>query len=709
MKTKELKRIVRRLMNDPVFQEMDFNELSAFIGLRKKKERQMLSNILNETDSKKKNKSNDRNQYKRDRQPQIIGTLQGHQKGFAFLIPEDSLFSEDVYISASHLNGALDKDRVRISLIRGGKKNEGQVVEILERGHQQLVGRYEKSRDFGFVTPDNDRICKDVYIPSDKKCQAQTGDKVVVEITCWPDHHKNPEGKIVEILGNEKDRGIDILSIIRGYGIPMNFNFEVIDEVKSIADYISDTELSKRRDLRQEEIFTIDGRDAKDFDDAVSISRLANGHFLLGVHIADVSHYVKARTALDDAAAERGNSVYVVDRVVPMLPFKLSNGICSLVANEDRLTFSCQMEINDLGQVVYYEIFKSVICSKARMNYDQVGALLSGEENEETEAIKAFGPTLRSMEALFHILKDKRRYARGAINFDFPEAKIILDDSGFPASVEVEERLVSHRIIEEFMLVANETVAEHVSKLDAPFVFRNHPTPHEDKLQAFRIFIGRFGYKLGDGRDQIPSGTDFQNLLKEIEGRDEERVITLLMLRTMQQAVYQGHNLGHYALAAPFYTHFTSPIRRYPDLLVHRYLTMFLKNGGISDKTKDYLHNHLEELAKHSSETERRAETIEREITKLKMTEHMTRHLGDIFEGRISGVTSFGLFVELANTIEGLVRLQDLSDDYYVLDPDLHQYVGERTRKIYRLGEPVSVRVMRADVLNREIDFEILD
>ncbi|WKY45966.1 ribonuclease R [Eubacteriaceae bacterium ES2] len=709
MKTKELKRIVRRLMNDPVFREMDFNELSSFIGLRNKKERQMLSNILSEMKSQKGNTSPERGKRKKEQQPQIIGTLQGHQKGFAFLIPEDSLFSEDVYISASHLNGALDKDRVRIQLIRGGKKNEGEVVEILERGHQQLVGLYEKSRDFGFVKPDNDRICKDIYIPSDKKCKAETGDKVVVEITSWPDHQKNPEGRIIEVLGNEKDRGIDILSIIRSYGIPMNFNLAVMDEVENISEKISGKDLENRRDLRSEEIFTIDGRDAKDFDDAVSIKLLANGNFLLGVHIADVSHYVKSKTALDESARERGNSVYVVDRVVPMLPFKLSNGICSLVPDEDRLTFSCEMEINKMGQVLHHEIFKSVICSKARMNYDQVAAILSGEENEETKVIKPFEPTLRIMENLFHILNEKRRYARGAINFDFPEAKVSLDESGFPASVDIEERLVSHRIIEEFMLICNETVAEHVSKLDAPFIFRNHPNPHAEKLQAFRVFIGRFGYKLGENRDEIPTGKDFQHLLKEIEGSDEERVITLLMLRTMQQAVYEGHNLGHYALAAPFYTHFTSPIRRYSDLLVHRYLAIFLKNGGISSKTKDYLFSHLEDIAKHTSETERRAETIEREITKLKMTEYMTRHLGDVFEGRISGVTSFGLFVELPNTIEGLVRLQDLSDDYYVLDPDLHQYVGERTRKIYRLGEPVSVRVMKADVLNKEIDFEILD
>ncbi|WKY49105.1 ribonuclease R [Eubacteriaceae bacterium ES3] len=710
MKTKELKRIVRRLMNDAKFREMNFEELSSFIGLRKKKDRQMLTNILKEMEFKQKVKRNDKGSYQKHEQHQIIGTLQGHQKGFAFLIPEDALFSDDVFISASHLNGALDKDRVRIRLIRNtSKKNEGEVVEILERGHQQIIGRFEKSRDFGFVTPDNDRICKDIYIPAQKKCKAQSGDKVVVEITQWPDHHKSPEGRIIEILGNEKEKGIDILSIIRGYGIPMEFSLGVTDETKCISNKINDTELDKRHDLRKEEIFTIDGRDAKDFDDAVSIKQLDNGHFLLGVHIADVSHYVKPHTQLDESAQERGNSVYVVDRVVPMLPFKLSNGICSLVPDEDRLTFSCEMEIDTLGQVVQYDIFKSVIRSKARMNYDQVGTLLAGEENEETAAIKSFEPTLKVMEELFYILKDKRRYARGAINFDFPEAKVILDETGFPADIKVEERLVSHRIIEEFMLVCNETVAEHIEKLDVPFIFRNHPNPHVEKLQAFRVFIGRFGYKLGDGRDEIPSGKDFQNLLKQIEGTDEERVITLLMLRTMQQAVYQGHNLGHYALAAPFYTHFTSPIRRYPDLVVHRYLALFLKDGGISSKTKDYLMNHLEDIAKHTSEAERRAETIEREITKLKMTEFMTRHIGDIFEGRISGVTSFGLFVELPNTIEGLVRLQDLSDDYYVLDQDLHQYVGERNRKIYRLGEPVSVRVMKADVLNKEIDFEILD
>jgi len=707
MKTKELKRIVRRLMNDKKYRNMTFDQLSDFIGLSKKKDRQMLSHVLKELEIKAKVEKDSNGCYqKTDDCPKIVGVLRGNQRGFGFVIPDYTIFSEDVFIPEKYLHGALDMDTVWVRLTSkpGDKRPEGEVVEIIDRGHKKIIGRYEKGKGFGFVVPDNDRLCKDIFIPERRGKKAINGDKVVAQIVSWSDVGKNPEGEILEILGNEDEPGIDILSVLKGYDIPMDFTTDVERETNQLNDRIGSEELKKRKDLRDEQIFTIDGDDAKDYDDAVSIRKKKNGNFVLSVHIADVSHYVRQGSEIDKSALDRGTSVYVVDRVVPMLPFKLSNDVCSLVPNKDRLTFSCEMEIDKNGQVVDYDIFKSVICSKARMTYKKVDALLEDRIDKAAD-LKPFRSDLVLMEELHEILRVKRRLNRGAINFDFPEAKIILDKLGFPEEVIIDERLISHRIIEEFMLVCNETIAEHVSKLDAPFIFRNHPEPHPEKLAAFRTFINRYGFKLGKNDDQVPSGHDFQQLVTDIAGKNEERIITLLMLRTMQQAVYEGHNLGHYALGASFYTHFTSPIRRYPDLFVHRYLAKAIA-GKINKKSLDYLEANIESVAKHASETERRSENIEREITKLKMTEYMTRHLEEEFIGRISGVTSFGFFVELENTIEGLVRLQDLKDDFYNYDPELHQHIGEHRGKIFRLGQEIRIKVAKADVSSKQIDFE---
>lgn len=707
MKTKELKRIVKRLMNDKKYKQMTFDQLSEFIGLSKKKDRQMLTHVLKELEIKARVEKDHNGEYKKtDDSPKIIGVLKGNQRGFGFVIPDYSIFSEDVFIPEKNLHGAMDTDTVWVRLTSkpGEKKPEGEIIKIIERGHKKIIGRYEKGKGFGFVVPDNDRLCKDIFIPERRGNKAVNGDKVVTQILSWSDKGKSPEGEILEILGNKDEPGIDILSVLKEYDIPIEFSHEVEREVNQLNDRISPSELDKRKDLRKEVVFTIDGDDAKDYDDAVSIKKKKNGNFVLRVHIADVTHYVRSGSTINKEAQERGTSVYVVDRVVPMLPFKLSNNICSLVPDKDRLTFSCEMEIDENGQVVDYDIFKSVICSKSRMTYKKVAALLEGRLDEAKE-IESFSDELILMNELHEILRVKRRLNRGAINFDFPEAKLLLDKQGFPEKVMIDERLVSHRIIEEFMLVCNETIAEHISKLDIPFIFRNHPEPHPEKLAAFRKFISRYGFKLGKKDDQVPTGHDFQKLVKDIEGSKEERVITLLMLRTMQQAVYEGHNLGHYALGASFYTHFTSPIRRYPDLMVHRYLAKTI-SGKINKKSMDYLETNIENIAKHASETERRAENIEREITKLKMTEYMTRHIGEEFEGRISGVTSFGFFVELENTIEGLVRLQDLKDDFYNYDPDLHQHIGEHRGKIYCLGQTIKIRVAKADVGSKQIDFE---
>jgi len=725
MRTKELKKIVQQLMEDPKYKKMPFEELSESIGLRKKSERQMLSHVLKELEKKKKNKKNKMNTdtrvvkkevitntcpVKTNEEAKLIGVLQGNQRGFGFVILDSAIYSEDIFIPEKYLHGALDQDQVwvRVTSPPGEKRPEGEVVEVIERGHKKIIGRYEKGKSFGFVIPDNDRICKDIFVPKRHGKDAISGDKVVVNILSWSDKGKNPEGEIVEILGNKDAPGIDILSVLKEYDIPMEFSKSVETEANNIVDKITEADLKKRKDLREEVIFTIDGDDAKDYDDAVSIEKTEKDHYILGVHIADVSHFVRHGSPLDESALDRGTSVYVVDRVVPMLPFNLSNTVCSLVPNEDRLTFSCEMEIDQKGKVLDYKIYKSVINSKSRMTYQGVSDVLTGIDNPVAKALLPFIDDLQVLEELFGVLHTQRRLKRGAINFDFPEAKIFLDDKGFPERIEVEERLVSHRMIEECMLVANETVAKHVSKTKVPFLFRNHPEPDCEKLAAFRTFINRYGYKLGSKEDTVPKGEDYQKLMEDIEGKSEERVITLLMLRTMQQAVYQGHNLGHFALGAKYYTHFTSPIRRYPDLFVHRYLAKTL-DGKISEKTVEYLEANIEDIGQHSSATERQAEKIEREITKLKMTEYMSAHIGESFEGRISGVTSFGFFVELANTVEGLVRLQNMRDDYYVYDPDLHQHIGERTGKFYRLGQEVCIKVAKTDIDLKQIDFELVE
>ncbi|MGV8905727.1 MAG: ribonuclease R [Acetobacterium sp.] len=722
MRTKELKKLVHQLMEDPNYNKMPFEELSESIGLRKKSERQMLSHVLKELEKKKKNKNNtDTRVVKKEvitnacpvktkEEAKLIGVLQGNQRGFGFVILDSAIYSEDIFIPEKYLHGALDQDQVWVKVTSkpGEKRPEGEVVEVIERGHKKIIGRYEKGKSFGFVIPDNDRLCKDIFIPERYGKDAVSGDKVVANILSWSDKGKNPEGEIAEILGNKDAPGIDILSVLKEYDIPMEFSKSVEKEANNIVDQITEADLKKRKDLREEVTFTIDGDDAKDYDDAVSIEKKENGHYILGVHIADVSHFVRHGSPLDESALDRGTSVYVVDRVVPMLPFNLSNTVCSLVPNEDRLTFSCEMEIDKKGKVLDYQIFKSVICSKSRMTYQGVSDVLAGIDNPVAKALLPFIDDLQVLEELFGVLHTERRLKRGAINFDFPEAKIFLDDKGFADRIEVEERLVSHRMIEECMLVANETVAKHVSKTKVPFLFRNHPEPDCEKLAAFRTFINRYGYKLGSKEDAIPKGEDYQKLMEDIEGKSEERVITLLMLRTMQQAVYQGHNLGHFALGAKYYTHFTSPIRRYPDLFVHRYLAKTL-DGKLNEKTVEYLDAHIEDIGQHCSATERQAEKIEREITKLKMTEYMTAHIGETFEGRISGVTSFGFFVELPNTVEGLVRLQNMRDDYYVYDPDLHQHIGERTGKFYRLGQEVCIKVAKTDIDLKQIDFELVE
>lgn len=719
MKTKDLKKMVRSIVESPRYEPMRFKDLIHILDIHHKKDLKMLRNLLSEMVKKQRilcdrdgfyiHPSKKSTKLKVSKNYDVTGILQGHLKGFGFVIPDDALFEQDIFIASQCLNGALDQDHVGVKLLsplEKGKRPEGEVISILKRGHSQIVGRFEHHKTYGFVIADNDRLCKDIFIPERHMLNAESGDKVVVKITVWPDGNKKPEGKIIEVLGKATDPGIDVLSIFREHGIENTFSKSVIFASEALQNTITSKDLATRKDLRDQIIFTIDGDHAKDFDDAVSLSINEHGNFLLGVHIADVSHYIHLHDVIDEEACARSTSIYAIDQVVPMLPFKLSNDICSLKPDADRLTLSCVMEISAHGQVLDYKIFKSVIHSKARMTYHSVNQLLDGLYNEATAYLEPFESILSKMENLASILYNERRVKRGAINFDFPEAEITLNSDGVPIKIEPIERGVSEHIIEEFMLVANETVAAYIEKSGIPFIFRNHPKPDEMKLAAFRTFIGRFGFSLGQS-ETPPTGLDFQILQKDIENSPEEEVITRLMLRTMQQAVYEDHCLSHYALGAEYYTHFTSPIRRYPDLTVHRTLSALLEHRLQPSDIED-LEKHLGGIAEHASEQERVAEKIEREVNKIKMTEYMSKHIGETYTAQISGVTSFGFFVELPNTIEGLVRLQSLKDDYYLYDDELHQHVGERFGKIYKLGQTVVVKLVNTDLNAHQIDFELV-
>ncbi|MDF2546761.1 MAG: ribonuclease [Anaerosolibacter sp.] len=637
----------------------------------------------------------------------MVGKLQQHAKGFGFLLSELPGYS-DVFIPANDLNGAMHNDRIVARVVKrsnDGKKSEGEVIRIIERANKEIVGTFESSKNFGFVVSDDRRLNMDIYIPKSEFNGAKDGYKVVCEITRWPEARRNPEGKVIEVIGHKDDVGTDIVSIIRKYKLPEEFPKKVEDEAEEIPETIPEEEIARRRDLRNEQIVTIDGADAKDLDDAVSVKKLPNGNYLLGVHIADVTYYVKEGKPLDKEALKRATSVYLVDRVIPMLPRKLSNGMCSLNPRVDRLTLSCSMEIDNKGQVVEHEVYESVIKTCERMTYTDVSDIL---EKQDEELLKRYDYLLdhfKTMEELCKILR-KRRDDRGNIDFDFDESKIVLDESGKPIDIKRYERRIANRIIEEFMLVCNETVAEHYYWANIPFVYRIHEEPDMEKIEAFNKFIHNFGYHLKGVNTEVHPKA-LQDLLKKVAGQKEERIINTLMLRSLKQAKYSPECSGHFGLAAQYYSHFTSPIRRYPDLQIHRIIKESLQ-GKINQKRIEQLKGIVAKAAEKSSERERTAEEAERETDDLKKTEYMTYHINEEFDGIISSVTSFGMFIELENTIEGLVRISSLVDDYYIYDADQHLFRGERTKKTYRIGDEVRVRVTKADVSQKEIDFVLV-
>lgn len=635
------------------------------------------------------------------------GIFTGHSRGFGFVTPDEG--GEDVFIPAGETGGALQKDKVLYKVLHRaepGKKADGVVIRVLERGMGHIVGIYEESRrhgrSFGFVTADDRRIPKDIFIPRENSLGAVTGHKVVVEITEYGEGRRNPEGKVVEILGHVNDPGVDILSVVRRHDLPVEFPEAVYHEVEPLGSEIAPEDATGREDLRSILTITIDGEDAKDLDDAVSLERLENGNFLLGVHIADVSHYVREHTELDKEAYARGTSVYLVDRVIPMLPHKLSNGLCSLNPHADRLALSCSMEIDGKGAVVSHKITESVIHSNYRMTYAAVREILEDGTPSLLREYAEIVPMLREMDTLRQVLGEKRR-RRGSVNFDLPEAKILLDGKGHPVDIRPYERSIATNMIEEFMLVCNETVAEDFFWQEIPFLFRSHMEPDEEKLEKMELFLRSFGFHLRK-KDGELHPRELQKVLQSAEGTDIERIITRMVLRSMMQARYTAENTGHFGLAAKYYCHFTSPIRRYPDLQIHRLIKKTL-HGEMDEKTAAAYHAKMPEIAKRCSQRERVADEAERDTEALKKVEYMEDKLGEVFEGVISGVTSWGLYVELPNTVEGMVALAQMDDDYYDFDERNMLVAGRRTGKIYRLGDRVIVTVAKADRALGTVDF----
>lgn len=634
----------------------------------------------------------------------ISGTFISNAKGFGFVSTENP-FENDIFIAASNINGAMHRDKVFCKVLYdNGRRPEGEIIKVLERGMNQIVGTFEQSGGFGFVVPDDKKMAQDIFISRENSKGAVTGHKVVVKITKPPADRRNPEGKVVEILGHINDPGVDILSIIRQYDLPSDFPDNVYNQIEKISDEVVPEDIEGRKDLRNITMVTIDGEDAKDLDDAVSLDMLSNGNYKLGVHIADVTNYVRENTHLDKEAFKRGTSVYLVDRVIPMLPHKLSNGICSLNAGVDRLALSCIMEIDESGKVVSHEICQSVINVNKRMSYTVVNDLLTNESSEYLSENEFLIPMFKNMEKLRNILLNKR-IKRGAIEFDFAEAKIILDENGKPIDIKAYERNIATSIIEEFMLVCNETVAEEYFWLELPFVYRSHAEPDEEKIEKLSEFISKFGYIL-KGNGNHPKS--IQKILAKAKDKPEDAIINRIVLRSLKQARYTAVNEGHFGLAAKYYCHFTSPIRRYPDLEIHRIIKEHL-NGNLSEKRISYLSKKTPEVAKQSSIRERVADEAERETDNLKKVEYMKDKIGECFEGIISGVTSWGIYVELPNTIEGMVSVKNLDDDYYFFDEPNIQYVGEHTGKTYSIGDKVKVVLVKANVYERNLDFEFAD
>ena len=697
---KERKEMLVQLIQDKTYVPMKLKELAMLLNVPKD-QRDELKEVMDALVAEGKVGISKRGKYGKPETFSLNGMFSGHAKGFGFVTVEG--MEQDVFIPGEKTHGALHGDRVQIIIESEGrgKRPEGSVIRVLEHANEAIIGFYQKNRNFGFVMPDNQKIARDIFIPQGKDMGAVTGHKVVVKITDYGNEKKKPEGVITEIIGHVNDPGTDIISIIRAYGLPESFPEEVMRQIEHIPEEVAEKDMAGRLDLRHLQTVTIDGEDAKDLDDAITLSK-EGGIYTLGVHIADVTSYVTEHSPLDEEALKRGTSVYLVDRVIPMLPHKLSNGICSLNQGTVRLALSCIMEIDEQGNVVGHRIAETVICVDRRMTYTAVNTIVTDRDEAVMSEYEELVPMFDQMKELADILREKRK-KRGSIDFDFPESKIILDEKGKPVEIKPYERNAATKIIEDFMLIANETVAEDYFWQELPFVYRTHDYPDPEKMKGLGMFINNFGYSIRTHQGEVHPG-ELQKLLSKIENTPEEALISRLTLRSMKQAKYTTICTGHFGLAANYYTHFTSPIRRYPDLQIHRIIKENLR-GGLSEKRLSHYDRILPGVTVQCSALERRADEAERETDKLKKCEYMSKRIGEEYEGVISGVTNWGFYVELPNTVEGLVHVNDLSGDYYIFDEERMELRGELSSISYKLGQKIRVQVAGTDKLAKTIDF----
>lgn len=699
---------ILELLKDEEYPPMKAKQIAMVMRVPKNEYNEFL-NILGNLEMKMKIQKNRKNQYRIAEKVYYDGIYRKNAKGFGFVKIENE--EDEIYIAKTNSSNALNGDEVLIEIIEEKnkvKKAEGKIVRILKHEKDTVVGIFQNNKNFGFVVPDDKNLGTDIFISKKNFGKAKNNHKVLVQITKYPEKGKKAEGKIIEVLGNVNETGVDMLSLIKKHKLPSIFPKQVVEEAKKCGNRIDEQDIKNRIDLRNEAIFTIDGAGAKDLDDAIGIKKLENGNYKLSVHIADVSYYVKPNSLLDQEALIRGTSIYMLGRVIPMLPRELSNGICSLNAGEDRFTLSCTMEIDKNGNVKSSEIYKAVINVTERMTYTDVQKILDNSEVEIVKRYEKYIDEFKLMEELALILKQKR-LEKGYLNLDIPESKIELDSEGRAINISKYETTFANEIIEQFMLIANETVAEKFFWLDAPFIYRVHETPDYEKVQELNKFLFNFGLKIKANKDNIYP-KEFSKILEEIKGKDEEKVVSHLLLRTLKVARYEDINKGHFGIASKYYCHFTSPIRRYPDLFIHRIICKYLEeNYDVNEKFIEEYKKQAEERAKQSSEREKIATKVERESEDIKKAEYMENRIGEEYEGMISSVTSFGVFVELDNTVEGLIRFEDLGNEYFIYDEDRKRLIGERSNIVYKIGDKVKIRVKDASKLLRTVDFEIIE
>lgn len=706
---KKRKKLLLELISAKEYRPMKAKEIASLLQLSKGQKKE-LQEVLDALIEEGKISVSKQGRYRKAKERKyqkknavVTGTFTGHPRGYGFVSVEGE--EKDIFIPVESVGNAFHLDQVEVQITgeeSEHKRKEGRILKVLSHGLTEIVGTYEKSRHYGFVVPDQSRIQQDIFIPQEKSDDARDGDKVVVKITSYGSKNKSPEGIVTEVLGQASDPGVDVMSVARDMGLPMEFPQKAAGQAARTAQRVQEQDFQGRLDLRNLPCVTIDGEEAKDLDDAITLTRTWDG-YQLGVHIADVSNYVQAGSALDREAFKRGTSVYLADRVIPMLPRELSNGICSLNQGEDRLAVSCLMKINDKGKVVSHEIAETVICVDRRMTYTAVQKVLDGDERTKEE-YRDFVSMFLCMEELSGILR-KRRKKRGAIDFDFPESKVILDEKGHPLEIKAYERNTATDIIEDFMLLANETVAKEYHERNLPFLYRIHGEPDEDKIENV-LSLARTGQIKAEKKKQKITPGEVQSILTALEGQPLEPMISRLLLRSMQQARYSTADEGHFGLAARHYCHFTSPIRRYPDLQIHRIIKDVIR-GRMNPQREAAYRESLDQVAESCSRLERRAEEAERETVKLKKAEYMKAHVGEEFDGVISGVTGWGIYVELPNTVEGLVSVNSMWDDYYIYDENAFCLTGESTGKTYRLGQKVTVVVEDADPATRTVDFRL--